>query len=104
MAWDNANVIEIVRSDISAAKPKVVIVDFGGTLSVIRSGWMDVMVPMCIEHLSALNTGEPEAKLTEVVEEFVWRLTGKDPLALCVAKNSVDGRARDRYFRLIPTN
>ena len=80
MAWDNANVIEIVRSDISAAKPKVVIFDFDGTLSVIRSGWMDVMVPMCIEHLSALNTGEPEAKLTEVVEEFVWRLTGKETI------------------------
>jgi phosphoglycolate phosphatase len=80
MAWDNANVIEIVRSDISAAKPKVVIFDFDGTLSVIRSGWMDVMVPMCIEQLSALNTGEPEAKLTEVVEEFVWRLTGKETI------------------------
>jgi hypothetical protein len=33
------------------------------------------------------------------------KVAGKDlPLALCVAKNSVDDRARDRYFRLIPTN
>jgi phosphoglycolate phosphatase len=80
VAWDNANVIEIVRSDRSAAKPKVVIFDFDGTLSVIRSGWMDVMLPMCIEQLAALNTGEPEAKLTEVVEEFVWRLTGKETI------------------------
>ena len=69
-------VIEIIRS--IAANPKVVIFDFDGTLSLIRSGWMDVMVPMCVEHLAALNTGEPQAKLTEVVEEFVWRLTGKE--------------------------
>jgi phosphoglycolate phosphatase len=38
------------------------------------------MVPMCIEELAALNTGEPAAKLTEVVEEFVWRLTGKETI------------------------
>ena len=38
------------------------------------------MVAMCIEQLAALNTGEPEAKLTEVVEEFVWRLTGKETI------------------------
>jgi phosphoglycolate phosphatase len=73
-------VIEIVRSDPSAAKPKVVIFDFDGTLSLIRSGWMDVMMPMCVERLAALNTGESQATLTEVVEEFVWRLTGKETI------------------------
>ena len=71
-------VIEIVRS--TAANPKIVIFDFDGTLSLIRSGWMDVMVPMCVEHLAALKTGESDAKLTKVVEEFVWRLTGKETI------------------------
>lgn len=73
-------VIEIIHNEASAAKAKVVIFDFDGTLSLIRSGWMDVMVPMCIEQLTALQTGEPEAKLREVVEEFVWRLTGKETI------------------------
>ncbi len=72
--------IEIVRSGASAAQAKVVIFDFDGTLSLIRSGWMDVMVPMCVEQLAALNTGEPEAALARVVEEFVWRLTGKETI------------------------
>ena len=63
-----------------AANAKVVIFDFDGTLSLIRSGWMDVMVPMCVEQLSALGSGEPESKLTSVVEEFVWRLTGKETI------------------------
>ncbi len=73
-------VIEIIRSAASAAKAKVVIFDFDGTLSLIRSGWMDVMVPMCVEQLAALDSGESEAKLAEVVEEFVWRLTGKETI------------------------
>ncbi len=74
------SVIEIVHPDASAAKAKVVIFDFDGTLSLVRSGWMEIMVPMCVEQLAALKTGEPEEKLTEVVEEFVWRLTGKETL------------------------
>ncbi len=73
-------VIEIIRSGASAAKAKVVIFDFDGTLSLIRSGWMEVMVPMCVEQLTALETGESESKLAETVEEFVWRLTGKETI------------------------
>jgi len=73
-------VIEVVRQDASAARAKVVIFDFDGTLSLIRSGWMDVMVPMCVEQLAASSTGESENALLEVVEEFVWRLTGKETL------------------------
>ena len=72
--------IEIVKHGASAAKVKVVIFDFDGTISLIRSGWVDVMVPMCVEQLSALRTGELESKLTETVEEFVWRLTGKETI------------------------
>jgi phosphoglycolate phosphatase len=73
-------VIEIIHRNASAAKAKVVIFDFDGTLSLIRSGWMDVMVPMCVEQLAALKTGETEEALVKVVEEFVWRLTGKETI------------------------
>jgi phosphoglycolate phosphatase-like HAD superfamily hydrolase len=73
-------VIEIIRPDATAAQAKVVIFDFDGTLSLIRSGWMDVMVPMCLEELARLNTDESEAELRAAVEEFVWRLTGKETI------------------------
>jgi phosphoglycolate phosphatase-like HAD superfamily hydrolase len=73
-------VIEVIRSDASAARAKVVIFDFDGTLSLIRSGWMSVMVPLCVEQLAALGTEESQAELTNVVEEFVWRLTGKETI------------------------
>ena len=72
--------IEIVREGASAAKARVAIFDFDGTLSLIRSGWMEVMVPLCLEQLTALNTGESEAELRAVVEDFVWKLTGKETI------------------------
>lgn len=72
--------IEIIRPRTSAAQPKVVIFDFDGTLSLIRSGWMSVMVPMCVQELAQLETGESEEQLTSAVEEFVWRLTGKETI------------------------
>jgi phosphoglycolate phosphatase len=73
-------VIEIVTPNASAARTRVVIFDFDGTLSLIRSGWIEIMVPMCVEQLSATKTVENEAQLTAVVEEFVWRLTGKETI------------------------
>jgi len=73
-------VIETVRPGVTAQQAKVVIFDFDGTLSIIRSGWMDVMVPLCVEQLDALDSSESAAQLRAVVEEFVWRLTGKETI------------------------
>lgn len=73
-------VIEIVHPEASVVKARAVIFDFDGTLSLIRSGWMDVMVPMCVDELTALATGEPHDKLVAIVEEFVSRLTGKETI------------------------
>ncbi|HEX4170669.1 MAG TPA: HAD family hydrolase [Bryobacteraceae bacterium] len=72
--------IEVIRPGASAARAKVAILDFDGTLSLIRSGWMDVMVPLCTEQLMALRTGEAETDLRGLVEEFVWKLTGKETI------------------------
>jgi phosphoglycolate phosphatase len=62
-----------------------VLFDFDGTLSLIRSGWMNVMVPMMVEILLDLNTGESEEDLRRIVEEFVWRLTGKETIYQMIA-------------------
>ena len=76
--WND--MIEVIRPGVSAAKARVAIFDFDGTVSLIRSGWMEVMVPMCVEQLAALKTGETEEELTAVVEDYVWRLTGKETI------------------------
>ena len=76
MAW----MIEQLRPGVSAANARVALFDFDGTLSLIRAGWMDVMVPMMVEILADLNTGETDAELRGIVEEFVGRLTGKQTM------------------------
>jgi phosphoglycolate phosphatase len=77
--------VENITPGVSARNARVVLFDFDGTLSVIRSGWMNVMVPMMVEILADLKTGESEEQLRGLVEEFVWRLTGKETIYQMIA-------------------
>jgi phosphoglycolate phosphatase len=72
--------VENIRPGASARNARVVLFDFDGTLSLIRSGWVHVMVPMMVEILMDLKTGESEDELTRVVDELVWKLTGKETI------------------------
>jgi phosphoglycolate phosphatase-like HAD superfamily hydrolase len=72
-------VIEQLRP-ASAAHARVALFDFDGTISVIRAGWMEVMIPMMVEILLDLKTGETASELRAIVEEFVGRLTGKQTM------------------------
>lgn len=77
--------VENISPGVSARNARVVLFDFDGTLSLIRSGWMNVMVPMMVEILADLKTGESEEQLRTLVEEFVWRLTGKETIYQMIA-------------------
>ena len=72
--------IETLNPGADASRTKVVLFDFDGTISLIRAGWVDVMVPMMMESLLELNSGESEDELRAVVEEFVGRLTGRQTI------------------------
>jgi len=72
--------LECLRPGASASRARVVLFDFDGTVSLIRSGWVDVMVPMMVEILLDLKTGESEADLTALVEDYVGRLTGRQTM------------------------
>ncbi len=72
--------IERLRPEASARHARVVLFDFDGTLSLIRSGWVNVMVPMMVEILLQLHTGESEEQLRALVEDYVARLTGKQTI------------------------
>ena len=71
--------IEILRH-VKAERPGPCLFDFDGTLSLIRSGWVEVMVPMMVEILLELRTGESREELETLVREFVARLTGKQTI------------------------
>lgn len=72
--------IERLHPEVCAARARVVLFDFDGTLSLIRSGWEQVMIPMMVETLASLGTGESEQQLSSLVEEFVARLTGEQTI------------------------
>ena len=74
------NSIEVAGVALAASRARVVLFDFDGTLSLIRSGWVDVMVPMMVELLLELKTGESQQDLTDTVEDYVGRLTGKQTI------------------------
>jgi phosphoglycolate phosphatase-like HAD superfamily hydrolase len=57
-----------------------VLFDFDGTLSLIREGWPQVMIPMMVEVLRETGTRETDAELTHAVEDFVMRLNGKQTI------------------------
>ncbi len=73
-------VLETLNPKAHAAAARVAVFDFDGTISLIRTGWFDVMVLMMVEELSALGSGESEEELTAVVEEYVGRLTGRQTI------------------------
>jgi phosphoglycolate phosphatase-like HAD superfamily hydrolase len=77
--------LERLSLGVSAQNARVCLFDFDGTISLIRSGWVDVMVPMMVEILLDLRTGESAAQLRAVVEDFIWRLTGKQTMYQMIA-------------------
>ncbi len=74
------NPLEVVNPNANALKSRVAIFDFDGTISLVRAGWVDVMVPMMVDELLALGTGETEAELTGIVTGFVGDLTGRQTI------------------------
>jgi len=43
------NTIEVIHHGVSAARAKLTLFNFDGTLSLIRAGWVDLIVPMMVE-------------------------------------------------------
>ncbi len=72
--------IEIHR-EIQTGNIHHVVFDFDGTISQIRDGWQNVMVPMMVEFLQTeTDTNETKEQLESIVVEFVDRLTGKQTI------------------------
>ena len=72
--------IEVIRPVTRRGPPRHALFDFAGTLSLIREGWVNVMVPMMVEVLSSTGTDEPPETLAAVARDFVTELTGKQTI------------------------
>ncbi|MCU0873082.1 MAG: hypothetical protein MUE50_12145, partial [Pirellulaceae bacterium] len=56
-----------------------VLFDFDGTLSLVRQGWPEVMVPMFVEMLPS-QPGESEADRARLAWDDIMRLNGKQTI------------------------
>jgi len=72
--------IEVINAGIERGRIRHALFDFDGTISLIRQGWQDVMVPMMVDVLEDTGTDESREQLTALVRDFVDRLTGKQTI------------------------
>ncbi|MDP6778035.1 MAG: hypothetical protein QGI83_14860, partial [Candidatus Latescibacteria bacterium] len=72
--------IELINASIPVGHVRSVLFDFDGTVSLIREGWRDIMIPMMVEILADLGGNETGDQLHAVVSEFVDRLTGRQTI------------------------
>ncbi len=72
--------IEIVNDKLTRGNFSAVLFDFDGTLSLVREGWPEVMIPMMIDILAETPQAEDRDGLAEHVEEYVMRLNGKQTI------------------------
>ncbi len=72
--------VEVLRTDLPRGQFRSVLFDFDGTLSLIREGWPQVMIPMMVSVLRQTGTDEGDEELAQVVEDFVMRLNGRQTI------------------------
>jgi phosphoglycolate phosphatase len=72
--------IEVIHPGILRRHIRHALFDFDGTVSLIRQGWQEVMIPMMVEVLLQTPDHESVNELYPVVREFVELLTGKQTI------------------------
>lgn len=80
---DLAAQMEIVRP-WSGFDIRYALFDFDGTISLIREGWQEIMIPYFMEVLRRTGTGESESQIRTCVQDFVDTLTGKQTIFQCM--------------------
>lgn len=71
--------IEIIRPH-PATHPRLAVFDFDGTLSLVRSGWQQVMSELMVEALLLAPRHEALPKLQRAADDYIARSTGQPTL------------------------
>ena len=79
-SYFNSSDIEIINPKIKLGKIKFAIFDFDGTISLIRSGWQQIMIPMMVDILMQTPGHENRNKIENIVLNYVTRTTGKQTI------------------------
>lgn len=74
------SLIEIINPSIQRGKVKFALFDFDGTISLIRAGWQQIMIPMMVDILSQTTTHESRTDIEKIVLDFITKTTGKQTI------------------------
>lgn len=95
--------VEILNPNLASmvGRIKYALIDFDGTISVIRQGWEEIMIPLMIEMIC--NGNSPTPKIEREVREYVDYSTGiltirqMEWLAEAVRRYGMSKNPRDPY-------
>jgi phosphoglycolate phosphatase-like HAD superfamily hydrolase len=76
--------MEIIKPPVPNTGFRYALFDFDGTLSLIREGWQEIMIPYFIEVLLQTPNAEDRNTIEEIVTAFVDKLTGKQTIFQCI--------------------
>ena len=76
--------VEIIKFPAQNVGFRYVLFDFDGTLSLIREGWQEIMIPYFVDVLQQTPKAENEKTIKEIVTAFVDRLTGRQTIFQCI--------------------
>ena len=71
---------ELISLDLIRGKIKFAIFDFDGTISLIREGWQQIMIPMMVKILMQTPQHETLEDVQNVVRTYVANTTGKQTI------------------------
>jgi len=72
--------IEIVRERADRGQVRHALLDFDGTLSLLREGWQAVMVPLMVEKLRETPAGRNDPDIETTVRNYVAASTGRQTI------------------------
>lgn len=78
--------IEVVNPGAPRGSFRHAVFDFDGTISLIREGWQQIMIPYFTEELLATPLGKDRgrAEMEDFARDFIYVLTGKQTIYQCI--------------------
>ena len=93
--------IEIVNPNTPRGKFKFAVFDFDGTISLIREGWQQIMIPYFTDEMASCPGAKDTAReaIAEEAIDFIYVNTGKQTIYQCIELaqkvEKLGGKARD---------
>ena len=78
--------IEIINPEAPRGFFRFAVFDFDGTISLIREGWQQIMIPYFTDEMAACPGARniPREELTETARDFIYINTGKQTIYQCI--------------------